>query len=260
MLSLYRFTGATCAAKILLALSEKALPFEDMLISRAELSTDWYRALNPSGLVPTLVHDDNIVTESTVILNYLEDTFPDQPLRPSEPLACARMNHWMKMADDLLGNLFMAGFIIFMRQSFVSMSAQDLESYYSSLPDYSIRQSRRNAIELGMAAPEAPETFRKLANLQRRMNESVQHSTYLVGDYSLADVSLTPFLFRLETFDLLIQEAEAPHLHRWWRDIRGRRSFEEAITSQTPIEVVNAARAAAVAQAAESRDMMARSS
>lgn len=165
----------------------------------------------------------------------------------------------MKMADDLLGNLFMVGFIIYLRQSFASMSAKDLESYYGSLPDYSIRQSRRNAIELGMAAPEAPETFRKLTNLQRRINEAVRHSAYLVGDYSLADVSLTPFLFRLETFDLLLPEAEAPNLHRWWRDIRSRQSFEEAITSQTPIEVINAARAAAAAQAAELNDLMTRS-
>ena len=42
-----------------------------------------YLALNPNGVVPTLVDDGTVIVESRVIVEYLDDRMPEPPLRPS---------------------------------------------------------------------------------------------------------------------------------------------------------------------------------
>jgi glutathione S-transferase len=251
MLTLYRFTGATCAAKVLLALSEKAIAFEDKLLTRADLSTDWYRKLNPNGVVPTIVHDGEVIVESSVILTYLEDAFGGKQLSPANPIHRARMYRWMKMADDLLNCLGTVSYAIYSRHNYVSKSQYERDKYYSSINDYQLRESRRNAIEFGIHAPEIPDAVGNLMMLQHRMNEAASVSVYLAGDYSLADISLTPFIYRLELLDLLLSEDKAPSLHRWWHDICRRPSFYPSMTAQIPGEIVQATRSAARTQAAE---------
>ena len=49
-------------------------------------------ALNPNGVVPTLVHDGVVVIESSVILQYLDDVFAAPHLSPPEPAGKARMS------------------------------------------------------------------------------------------------------------------------------------------------------------------------
>ncbi|MFC3443237.1 glutathione S-transferase family protein [Sphingobium rhizovicinum] len=51
--------------------------------TRFEHHEDWFKAINPRGQVPALDHDGHIITESTVICEYLEDAF-------RMPRACAR--------------------------------------------------------------------------------------------------------------------------------------------------------------------------
>ena len=50
-----------------------------------------YLALNPNGVVPTLDHDGNIVTDSSVIIEYLDETHPQPPFLPPDPVARARV-------------------------------------------------------------------------------------------------------------------------------------------------------------------------
>ena len=49
-----------------------------------------YMKLNPNAVVPTLIHDGQVVIESSVILYYLDEAFPEKPLMPAAPRARAR--------------------------------------------------------------------------------------------------------------------------------------------------------------------------
>ena len=44
-----------------------------------------YLVLNPNSVVPTLVHRDRPIMESSVIIEYLDDAFPEVPLKPADP-------------------------------------------------------------------------------------------------------------------------------------------------------------------------------
>ena len=60
--------------------------------------------LNPNGVVPTLVHDGRSIVESSLILYYIDDTFPDPPLMPKEPLLRHRVRMYNKLIDEYMHN------------------------------------------------------------------------------------------------------------------------------------------------------------
>jgi len=245
MLTLYHFTGATCAAKVLLALAEKQIPFEDRLLERKYLSSAEFRALNPNGVVPVITHKGATILESSVILNYLEDAFTGIELRPTDAQYRAQMNYWLKLVDDSLMDLGTVTYAIFARVEYLQMSRVERELYYQSIPNFQIRESRRNAIELGLNAPEVSDAVRGLCDLQRKAETMLGDNSYLASSFSLADIALTPFVHRLDALGLLATRAELPGFHRWWDTIRARRSFQDAIVSRIPGVLLRDLRAAA---------------
>jgi len=56
--------------------------------------------LNPNAVVPTLIHDGQVVIESSVILYYLDEAFPENPLMPTAPLARAKVRLFNKLIDE----------------------------------------------------------------------------------------------------------------------------------------------------------------
>ncbi len=84
--------------KVLWCLGELDLPFERIDVGGAFGKTDTpeYRAMNPTGLVPTLQEDDFTLWESNVILRYLHAAYaPMSPLFPTEVHARANVDRWM---------------------------------------------------------------------------------------------------------------------------------------------------------------------
>ena len=82
--------------KSMLPLFEKGLAFESVYVNlhKFEQHQPWFVAINPEGQVPVLDHDGAIITQTTVINEYLEDAFPDlPPLRPNTPVGNARMRY-----------------------------------------------------------------------------------------------------------------------------------------------------------------------
>ena len=102
MLELYNFPPSTCSLKVRICLAEKGLDWVDhRLDSRNnEHLNPEYLALNPNGVVPTLVHDGVAVIDSSVIMEYLEETFPEPRLSPSGAAARAKMRSWLRFFEE----------------------------------------------------------------------------------------------------------------------------------------------------------------
>ena len=85
--------------------SEKGLPYERHVLLPGQELEGWFLELNPSGRVPLLVsdHDDAIVREGPVILEYLEEVHPQRPLMPVSPEERALVRTLMHLADQDLG-------------------------------------------------------------------------------------------------------------------------------------------------------------
>ncbi|MDP6175779.1 MAG: glutathione S-transferase family protein, partial [Rhodospirillales bacterium] len=102
MLELYHFHGATCGLKARLSLAEKGVEYTGHAVERAYLRSPEYLKLNANGVVPTLIHDGEVLVESSVIINYVDDAFDGPPLKPAGPMGAAKTWWWMKRADECL--------------------------------------------------------------------------------------------------------------------------------------------------------------
>ena len=84
--------------KVLIALHEKGIPFEEDCNVRPSQEPA-YLALSPMGKVPYAEIDGTRLSESEVILEYLEDAFPAKPLLPKEPLARAKVRELVTVIE-----------------------------------------------------------------------------------------------------------------------------------------------------------------
>jgi glutathione S-transferase len=230
MLELYHFPGAICAQKVRIALAEKNLSWESR-VTLSELRSPEYLKLNPHGYVPTLVHDGNVITESRVINEYIDDAFPAPALLPAAPFDRARVRLWTKQIDDGLHlSVYVLTFTAGFRRRYLDMSPQELDL---ALPLTSPikRQYTLELLERGFESPIfalAVDRFRKLF---ADMEAALSHSTWLVGaSYSLADVDFTPYLRRLDDLGLwpLLRDSH-PNVRRWFEAAQARPSYRAAI-------------------------------
>jgi len=84
---------AANSLKTLIAIKEKGVAFTSHFVNlhKFEQHEPRFVKINPNGQVPALVHDGKVVTESTVINEYLDDVFEGPPLRPADFFWRARM-------------------------------------------------------------------------------------------------------------------------------------------------------------------------
>lgn len=128
-----------------------------------------------------LVDGDEVVYESAIINEYLEEKYPHIPLMPKDPFRRARARIWIDYCNTRLQRA--AGNIAH---------------------DYEVEKS------LG-------ELNQYLQTLDREM----RNREYIIGDYSLADITFIPFFVRRERYKATIDEG-LPHLNAWMERLLSR--------------------------------------
>lgn len=92
-MKLYGFFRSGTSHRLRIALNLKGLAYESVAVdlrTEQHLAAD-YKALNPQGLVPTLVDGERVLTQSPAIIEWLEERYPEPPLLPSRPEDRARV-------------------------------------------------------------------------------------------------------------------------------------------------------------------------
>jgi maleylpyruvate isomerase len=88
-LKLYSYFRSSAAYRVRIALNLKGLDYEyapvHLLRDGGQQLQPDYRALNPDGIVPTLIDGDDVLTQSLAIIEYLDETHPEPPLLPRSP-------------------------------------------------------------------------------------------------------------------------------------------------------------------------------
>jgi glutathione S-transferase len=216
-------------------LAEKALAWDgDVLnLQRGDQHRPEYARLNPNEVVPTLVHDGRVVIESTLIMEYVDESFPTPPLMPPDPYSRAVARHWMKKVDDYLhASCSTITFATANRKALLRKSPEELEAHLASVPDPAYRERQRLSIAHGLAAPHVAQAVRNYDKYVREMEATLAGQPYLAGnDYSLADAAATPYLNRAEMLGLeRLWSERRPHAAAWLARVRARPSFDAAVT------------------------------
>lgn len=88
-MKLYSYFRSSAAYRVRIALNLKGLDYEyeavHLLRDGGQQLKPEYRAVNPDGIVPALIDDGDVLTQSLAIIEYLEETHPEPPLLPKRP-------------------------------------------------------------------------------------------------------------------------------------------------------------------------------
>ena len=103
-LTLYSFRRCPFAIRVRTVLEEKRIPYQVIEEDLSNPSKDLL-ALHPEGRVPLLVHQmgtqKHIIYQSTIITEYLDETFPSSPLMPKDPVLRSHVRLWTYWCDYL---------------------------------------------------------------------------------------------------------------------------------------------------------------
>lgn len=234
---LYHHGMSVCAAKVRMVLIEKEIDWEGQYVDirSGESHQPEYLKLNPKGVVPTLIHDGNVIQESTVICEYLEDTFADPSLVPPDPASLARMRIWTKQIDEGLHFPSIAAltFAIAERQGFAT--AVKRYGYGLSIPeDQDINNKDERLMVLlektGITARMLVNALQMYDKYIEAMEGALETSPWLTGDmFTLADIGIVPYIQRLDCMRLDWLWQERSSVADWYDRIRSRASYKPAI-------------------------------
>lgn len=236
MLVLYEFGNSVCCQKVRQVLCEKGLSWEPRQIDlfHHQQYDPAYLKLNPKGVVPTLVHDGTQVIESTLICEYLDETFREPRLTPESAVARARMRLWSKAVDEgLHEGVTEISFSAMFRERLKDAPESQRRIRFRNIGDPKRRDRFVSTYELGV---ESPFVLWAIAAYERAFKtmeaELAEGGNWLIGDtFSLADVNLIPYLARLEYLTLLdLWIEDRPRVRAWWERAKARAAFKAAIS------------------------------
>jgi glutathione S-transferase len=157
VLTFYDAPRCPYCARVRIVLAEKAIPYETVDVD-LDARPDWIYDLNPTGRVPVIEDDGHVLPESRVIMEYLEERFPEPPLLPSDPAGRALVRVQLERFDGLA------------------------DAYYALRREPSSPTARTSL-------DEALDQLDGLLELQPYLSGT---------EYGLADVGYVPWLFRAE--------------------------------------------------------------
>ena len=198
MLELYHAGLTSCSKKARLCLKEKGLAYKShyLRLDTFEHHDPAYLALNPNGLVPTLVHDGEAIIESGVINEYVDEIFPDMPLRPADPRARARMRVLAKMADEY--GLAAQRIPTWTRTKQAQLKAMDQPTFDKMVAETPLADHRLKLQALrggGFSEKEFADAYARMDYVYDRCETALAEGPWLVGaQYSLADIALLPYV------------------------------------------------------------------
>jgi GSH-dependent disulfide-bond oxidoreductase len=225
--TLYHWEPNANSGKPMLALMEKGVPFHSHYLDLLNFDQHKpeYLAINPQGTIPAMKHGDRVLTESTAIMEYINEAFSGPSLMPDDPRDRWRVRWWMKFMDQWLGPSFsMIGWSVFVGPAVRSKDPEELKAAIERIPLPERRVAWRKAIYGLFGEEEMKESQRRVALGIRMLEEALCKRPWLATDrYSLADVNGFNLAFALPLSQPTLSNDElTPNILRWLRAIYAR--------------------------------------
>lgn len=230
-LLLYNAPQSTCSQKARITLLEKGLAYseEKLDLFKGDQLKPEYKAINPNGVVPSLVHDGEPVIDSSVIMEYLEDLVPSPPLTPEAPIGRAHMREWMRFFEEVpTPAIRVPSYNLVFLRHFQDMTDEEFLAFGESKPlrkDFFLKMGRT-----GYSDDEMRQSLSRLKLTIDRMEPALSDGrTYLLGDFSLADICVLPTFLRMADIGLRPMWADAPGVTRWFEAASNRSAVRDAM-------------------------------
>ena len=230
-LVLYNAPQSTCSQRVRFVLHAKGLAFEEHklnLLDGDQLKPD-YLAINPNGVVPSLLHDGEKVIDSSVIVEYLDELRPDvAPFRPKGLVKIAEMRTMMRFIDEVpAAAIRVPTFNLAFLPKFKAMSADEFTAFANSKP---LRKEFMLAMgQTGFPQKDMDQALDRLGRTVARMDEWIAASggPWLMGkSITLPDIMVMPVIVRMDDINLDRLWADRPAVARWYELLQAQPSFK----------------------------------
>ena len=236
MITLYQFGNSVCCQKVRITLAVKGLEWQprEVNLFTNEQYEPAYLKLNPAGTVPTLVHDGEVVNESTLICEYLNELYPEPALMPASAVGRAQARVWSKMVDEgLHEGVGAISFAAMFRERMRAMTPEQREARYQNIGDPKRGDLFRQTYEQGARAKQVVFAVAAYERMFRRLEAALDGTQpWIMGQrVTLADIALMPYVARLDYLGLLdLWIAGRGNVRSWWERVQQWPSFRSGIT------------------------------
>lgn len=209
-LHLFHYGLSNCSQKVRIVLAEKGLSWTShhLDLAKGEHATAAYLRINPNGVVPALVHDGVTVIESSDVMEYLDERFPEPALRPEGERARVQMRQWVA------------------RQESIQRALEILSREFLS------------PVLEGVAGPGASAStiagaVRGVDHALGELNRHLAGRAWIVADtFSLADIAWAVDVHRFAL--MYFPMTDLANVRAWSRRVCRRPSFRQAVLSYEP--------------------------
>ena len=181
--------------RAVITLLEKEIPYDRTYINLSN-KPDWFAQISPLGKVPLLQVGDEVLFESAVICEYLDEITPGS-LHPIDPLEKAKHRAWIEFGSSLLNEI--AGF-------------------YSAKDEVAFNHKRQSLVD-------------KFGWIERYLTQT----PYFAGSqFSLVDAVYAPIFRYFDVFDTIADFSifsETPQVTSWRLVLQSRPSVQSAVAS-----------------------------
>lgn len=247
-LTLYHANWSLCSQMVRVALYEKGLEFDHVPIKLCDhyeeaenISKDYLKNINPTGVVPVLKINDEIVRDSAYIIERLDELEGANNINlwPKEESERERLRNWvydttitegvpmgktlgttiplfsMSLIENLIKKLsYKAIWNIVLRHPRRERKIAFVTMYFSSLKD-----------RVG------PLAYKGFVKGILELEKSLPKDGFLFGEFSHADINLMCCFYRLQDLrlDSILDMPELPKVKSYWENLKNRTSFKKGI-------------------------------
>jgi glutathione S-transferase len=236
-LKYYHAEPVANSLKSMIPLKEKGLDYESVYVDlhKFEQHSEWFTAINPEGQVPVLDHDGTIITHTTVINEYLEDVFPEVPLRPRDAVGAARMRYWNKFIDEhVMNHVSMHGWHRMVGVIARNIDNGEFEKLLENIPLPDQRKKWATA-RSGFSEADLVNAIAKIEYAVDKVEKALGETAWIAGDdYTLADINFYAHCGMMveRMFPEMDIASRAPRLIEWRERMTARPGVAAALKSE----------------------------
>jgi glutathione S-transferase len=199
-IKLYDAVPSSNSDRVKIALHEKGLPYEreTLVLARKDQKRPEFLKLNPYGKVPVIDDGGQILFESCIINEYLDEKYPTPSLMPKEPYLRGR------------GRVLIDYALNYMHEPYWALRGEMLKP-----------PSERNATLI-------EEKHHSLRDLLQYLEADLGDKPYFLGEPSLTDIAIVPRALRMEAYGAL-PAPSLPLLNVWLERMKARPSVRRIL-------------------------------
>ena len=227
-LHLYHGAISNCSMRVRMTLIEKGLDWTShhLDLKKKENISDDYFAINPNGLVPTLIHDGVVHIESNDIIDYLDETYPEPSLRAADN---ETMLEWLRLAGSIHVPAVKPYVYATVIAKKVKKTAEEEKKYSELQQNEELKKFHsKHAGTSQFGGEDLAKAEAILKDCFDKLEAALDGNDWVMGDqFTLADISWIPLHFVLIGCGYPFENY--PNITRWAAAFREKKSFQDGI-------------------------------